>query len=105
MIVVVGRVKTDAGRRDDLIRIGQTVAAASRQEPGCISYQVCQDTEDENAFVFVEQWESEAALQSHFGTPHVAELMAAIPGAVAGPPDVKFHTVASSRDLAEVGPG
>ncbi len=105
MIVVVGRVRTDGDRRAELVRIGQRVAAASRQEPGCISYQVCQDSEDEDAFVFVEQWESEDALQAHFGTPHIAEFMAAIPGPLVAPPDVKFHTIASSRDLAEVSAG
>ena len=40
MIVVVGRVQTDAGRRAELVRIGQTVAATSRLEPACISYRV-----------------------------------------------------------------
>jgi quinol monooxygenase YgiN len=105
MIVAIGRVQTDEEKRAELIRIGQAVAAASREEPGCISYGIYQDTEDENAFVFVEQWESEEALQTHFGTAHVAQLMAAIPGAIVQPPDVKFHAVASSRDLAEVGAG
>ena len=102
MIVVVGRVRTDEERRAQLVQVGQRVASASRQEPGCINYQVCQDTEDQDAFVFVEEWESEEALQAHFGSPHIAEFMAAIPGAIVGPPDVKFHTVASSRDLANV---
>jgi quinol monooxygenase YgiN len=37
MVVVVGRVQTDADKREALIRVGQAVAAASRQEPGCIS--------------------------------------------------------------------
>lgn len=103
MIVVVGRVRTDEDRRAELVRIGQRVAAASRQEPGCIGYQLCQDSEDADAFVFVEQWETDEALQAHFRTPHIAEFMASIPGAIVGPPDVKFHTIASSRDLADVG--
>ena len=103
MVVAIGRVRTDAERRAELVRIGQRVAAASRSEAGCMSYQVCQDTESEHDFVFVEEWESEDALQRHFRTPHVAELMAAIRGAIVGPPDVKFHAVASSRDLADVG--
>ena len=103
MVVVVGRVKTDADKRAALVRIGQRVAAASRNEAGCISYQVCQDSENEYDFVFVEQWESEDALQRHFGTPHIAEFMAAIRDVIVEPPDVKFHTVASSRDLADVG--
>ena len=103
MIVVVARAHTDAERRADLIGIGQRVASASRAEPGCIQYQVCQDSEDENAFVFVEEWESEEALQQHFRSPHIAEFMAAISRAILGPPEVNFHTIASSRDLAGVG--
>jgi quinol monooxygenase YgiN len=103
MIVVVGRVRTDGGRRAELVRVGQRVASASRQEPGCISYQVCQDSEDENAYVFVEQWEGEESLQAHFATPHVVEFMSSIRATLVEPPDVKFHTIASSRDLADVG--
>jgi quinol monooxygenase YgiN len=72
MIVVVGRVQTDADRRDALVRIGQAVSEASREETGCISYRLYQDTELDNAFVFV------------------------------APPDVKFHTIASTMDLAEL---
>jgi quinol monooxygenase YgiN len=102
MVVVVGRVKTDADKREALIRVGQTVAAASRQEPGCISYRLYEDTEIENEFVFVEEWESSEALQQHFATTHVGEFMEAITATLVAPPDVKFHTIASSMDLSEV---
>ncbi len=102
MIVVVGRVRTDGDRREELIRIGQTVATASRSEPGCISYRVYEDTEIENDFVFVEEWEDSEALQRHFAMQHVGEFMAAITATLIAPPDVKFHTIASSMDLADV---
>jgi quinol monooxygenase YgiN len=105
MIVVVGQVQSDADKRDELIRIGQAVARSSRMEPGCISYRVCEDTELQNAFVFVEHWESSEALQRHFATAHVAEFMAAIPATLIAPPDVKFHTIESSMDLADVTTG
>jgi quinol monooxygenase YgiN len=105
MIVVVGRVSTDAGKRDELVRIGEKVAAASRAEPGCINYRVYEATDLENQFVFVEEWESDDALKQHFATPHIAEFMQAIQGAITAPPDVKFHTIASSMDLADVGGG
>ncbi|MGZ4235887.1 MAG: putative quinol monooxygenase [Solirubrobacteraceae bacterium] len=105
MIVVVGRVQTDAGKRAELVRIGQAVAAASRLEPGCISYRLYQDTENETDFVFVEEWESDAALQRHFATSHVAEFLQAIPATIVAPPDVKFHSIASSMDLADVTTG
>jgi quinol monooxygenase YgiN len=102
MVLAIGRVRTDTDRRAELVRIGQRVARASREEPGCISYRVYEDSERENDFVFVEEWQSEDALRQHFGTPHVAELMAAIRDVIVAPPDVKFHTVASSLDLADV---
>lgn len=102
MIVVVGRVVTDADKRADLVRVGQTVAAASRLEPGCTSYRLYQDSENENEFVFVEEWESDEALQQHFATVHVTEFLRAIQATLVAPPDVKFHTIASSMDLADV---
>lgn len=105
MIVVVGRVRTDADKRAELVRIGQAVAAASRAEAGCLSYRLYEDTEIENDFVFVEEWESSEALERHFATAHVGEFMAAIPATIVAPPDVKFHTIASSMDLADVSAG
>ena len=78
MIVVVGRVVTDADKRADLMRVGQAVAAASRLEPGCTSYRLYQDTQNENEFVFVEEWESDEALQQHFASSHVGEFLQAI---------------------------
>jgi quinol monooxygenase YgiN len=105
MIVVVGRVRTDADKRDELIRIGQTVAAASRAEAGCISYRLYEDTEVENEFVFVEEWEGSVALQQHFATSHIASFMRAMPGTLVAPPDVRFHTIASSMDLDDVRSG
>jgi quinol monooxygenase YgiN len=105
VIVVVGRVQTDADRRDALIQVGQAVARASREEQGCISYRVYQDTELENEFVFVEEWENDEALQRHFATSHIREFMQAIPPTIVAPPDVKFHTIASTMDLSEVSAG
>jgi quinol monooxygenase YgiN len=102
MIVVVGRVATDGARREELVRIGQAVAAASRQEDGCIGYRLYEDTENENQFVFVEEWDSQESLQRHFATPHIAEFMAAVPATLVAPPDIRFHTVESTVTLADL---
>ena len=102
MIVVVGRVQTDADKRDELIRVGRAVAAASRMEAGCVSYCLYESTENPNEFVFVEEWESQDALTRHFATAHIREFMQASRATLVAPPDVKFHTIESSRDLSEV---
>jgi quinol monooxygenase YgiN len=103
MIVVVGRVKTDPERREECVRVGQEVARASRAEAGCLAYAIYQDTEDENRFVFVEEWADQAALDAHFATEHVSTFMADIQPTLAGPPDLKFHTVSGSATLDDIG--
>jgi quinol monooxygenase YgiN len=102
MIVVIGRVKTDAERRERLIDVGQRVSQASREEAGCASYRLYEDTERPNEFVFIEVWESEEALQRHFATAHIAAFMQAVPETLIEAPDVQFHTVAGSRGLADI---
>jgi quinol monooxygenase YgiN len=102
VIVVVGRVQTDAERRDALIQLAQEVARASRAEAGCLNYALYADPEDEHRFVIVEEWADEAALQEHFRTSHIEHFMRHFPGTLAAPPDVQFHTVERSRDLGSV---
>lgn len=102
MIVVVARVRTDPEKRDALIRVGQAVAEASRRESGCIAYRLYEDTEQENEFVMIEEWESNDALQRHFATSHVRDFMKAMRATIVAPPDIKFHTIASTMDLGDV---
>lgn len=105
MIVVVGRVQTDAERREELIRVAQAVASASREEEGCLGYRFYADTEQENHYVFVEEWKDLDALKAHFQTPHIAEFMAAVPGVLAGAPDIGFHVVERTMGLGDFGGG
>jgi quinol monooxygenase YgiN len=102
MIVVVGRVSTDAEKRGALIRAGQALATASRAEAGCISYRLYEDTENSNELVFIEEWESDEALQLHFKTAHIATFMRAAPATLVAPPQVRFHDVARSRGPSDV---
>ncbi len=55
--------------------------AASRAENGCIDYAYGPDLADPDAFVVLEKWESWAALDAHFETPHLKTWRAALTGA------------------------
>jgi quinol monooxygenase YgiN len=102
VIVVVGRVRTDSSKREDLLRIATDVVQASRGDRGCIGYRFYREMEDEDAYLFIEEWESLEALREHFATPHIAAFMGAISGAIVGRPDVQFHEVARTMDLGNV---
>ena len=45
-------------------------AAWSRQEPGCLTFDVCQDAQDSGLFLLYEVYSSEAAYQAHRKQPY-----------------------------------
>ena len=54
----------------------------TRVEQGCINYDLHQDNQNPAHFVFHENWESEAALDEHLASEHIAAYSAAVEGAI-----------------------
>ena len=54
----------------------------TRAEEGCINYDLHQDNENKNLFLFYENWESRELWQKHMGNTHLAEYIKATDGAV-----------------------
>jgi len=99
VILVTGRLHVPAANRERFLEVATTMCESSREEPGCIGYRVYQDLEQEDRYVFVEEWADDEALQRHFKQPHTGAFMGALAGLLGGPADALFHTVASSRRL------
>jgi len=54
----------------------------TRKEEGCINYDLHQDNENPNLFLFYENWTNRDLWQAHMGNRHLAEYMKATDGAV-----------------------
>ncbi len=54
----------------------------TRAEEGCINYDLHQDNENKNLFLFYENWTSKDVWQKHMNNAHLAEYMKATEGAV-----------------------
>ncbi|MCL1126137.1 putative quinol monooxygenase [Shewanella surugensis] len=54
----------------------------TRQEKGCLQYDLHQDNTDPSVFMFHESWESRELWQTHMGNTHLQAYMAATDGAV-----------------------
>ena len=52
-------------------------SARSRDEPGCLQFNVLQDEQDENVYYFYEVYKDMAALEAHRAAPHYATWRAA----------------------------
>ena len=74
--------------RDALV----TLVAATRQEEGCVSYDLHESQAAPGTFVTVEVWRDQAALDGHMGTPHIAAAFAAVGDHVAGAPAIHALT-------------
>lgn len=47
----------------------------TRQEPLCISYELCIDQQDPGHFIFIESWPDRPALEVHCQTEHFTRLV------------------------------
>ncbi|WP_406347841.1 antibiotic biosynthesis monooxygenase [Streptomyces sp. NBC_00144] len=73
--VVVARYRTRPGEEAPVLSLLDTMAAASREEPGNLGYRVHQGTEDPRAIVLYEEYATEADFTAHCATPHFQEIV------------------------------
>lgn len=65
------------------------LAEATRQESGCLTYDLYESAAAPGVFVTVERWTGQDALDAHMKSPHVAAAFAAAGNALAG--EVAIH--------------
>ena len=71
MIIVAGTFRVPEDRLDELLPVAQATLAATRQEPGCLTYSYAVDIEDRGLVRIYEEWESRPHLEAHFRQPHM----------------------------------
>jgi quinol monooxygenase YgiN len=64
------------------------LAASSRTDTGCIAYDVFVTEAEPGTFVTIEQWESQADLDAHMASPHLAETFAEAGSLLADTPSI-----------------
>ena len=62
---VVARIIASPGVADSLEAEMKVLLEQTRQEPGCLQYELYRGTEMPEVFVFVEEWETTALWQAH----------------------------------------
>ena len=63
----------------------------TRQEPGCLRYELLHNATDPTDFTFIEEWADTAALDAHFTTPHLQAALAQAPALLAVAPDIRRY--------------
>lgn len=70
-VILVAKLKAKPEHIDSVKAGLQALVAPTRQEKGCIKYDLHQDQKDPAVFIFIEEWESAEHLQNHSKAAHV----------------------------------
>jgi quinol monooxygenase YgiN len=95
-LTVVATITANPGSEDVVEAALRELAGPSRQEAGCHSYALYRSAADPTVFITIEQWESQADLDQHMTTPHIATAVQAVGDHLAKPFEV--HPLAPVDD-------
>jgi len=70
MVVLAVTWMAKNGRESDVAAMFSKLTEASRNEPGCVMFQVHRHKTEPRRFFIYEQYKDDAALEAHRATPH-----------------------------------
>ncbi len=74
-VTVVATFQAKPGKESELRTALLGLVAPTRQEAGCLNYDLHASPEDPSKFLFHENWTSQAHLDAHLKSPHIAALL------------------------------
>ncbi|MFK8101169.1 MAG: putative quinol monooxygenase [Saprospiraceae bacterium] len=81
-LTIVAKILAKEEKRELVKSALLKLISTTRAEKGCINYDLHQDNENPNLFLFYENWESRELWQVHMNNDHLAQYMKVTDGAV-----------------------
>jgi quinol monooxygenase YgiN len=88
---VVAVLPAKAGSEDIVREALTALVPPTRDEAGCISYDLYESAVAPGTFFMVETWRGQSDIDAHFGTPHMHTALAVAGEHLDGPPQI--HTL------------
>ena len=101
MIIVHGTFPIKADQREVAIELSRKMAAATREEPGCISYDFYVGLSDPNMLLLFQEWEDMESLMEHFKTEHMEAFLQDLPDLLDGEVTTRRYAVQAVDDSEE----
>lgn len=90
---VVARIIAQPDNIDEVRSCLSDLIEPTRKEPGCISYELLQNKSDPSDFTFVEEWESDDAVDAHLKTDHLQNAVSRVTGLITTAPDIRKYSL------------
>ncbi|MEM9373511.1 MAG: putative quinol monooxygenase [Planctomycetota bacterium] len=81
-LTIVAHIQAKPGSVDLVRAELEKLIPITRAEDGCLQYDLHQDNEAPESFLFFENWESRELWQAHMNAPHLTAYVAATDGAI-----------------------
>lgn len=91
MIKVVARNFAQEDKLDEVLELYKELVELTRQEKGCIKYELYQDEKDSKILTMVEEWESREALENHFKAEHFVRIVPQVKKYMAKEADLNIY--------------
>lgn len=92
MIKVVAKQFVQAGKLDEFLPVAKVlVEETNKKDAGCIAYEMFQDLSNPLIVTVIEEWESDAALESHANSTHFLELIPKISAFCDKPAEISVY--------------
>ncbi len=92
-IRIIARIVANPDNAVQVCSILSDLVEPTRKETGCISYELLQNRADQTDFTFIEEWQSDAAIDAHLKTQHITNALTKLPGLILGEPDIRRYRV------------
>lgn len=91
MIKVVAKNFVKEDKVDEVLELYKELVELTRQEKGCIKYELYQDEKDSKILTMVEEWESREALENHFKAEHFVRIVPQVKKYMAKEADLNIY--------------
>lgn len=93
MKIITVHCKAIPERREELVNLCMQMISSSRSEKGCLHYGFYKDVQDENHYVFYEEWKDQTAIDLHNASKHFIDFQPKFTMLLTEPAVVTIHTV------------
>ena len=91
LLTVVAEMQAKPGKEDDLRRTLQALIEPTRQEEGCVQYDLHVHSSNPGRVVFYENWTSQEHLDRHAASAHLQKFRAVSADLLAEPPRIETY--------------
>ena len=101
MIVAIWRLDPMPGKRKELIQAATDILSKTRQQHGCRFHHLCQDLENDQRFIIIQEWDNQSDLDAYWCNERFGAFLGMF-HLLKRPPDINIHAVSLTAGMETI---